>query len=288
MITLRPRLIAGAMLAVLSLALSACLLTPGRFTSTLDLRRDGRFAFTYSGEIHMLALTKLAQMGQMARKPSVFEPETCTNDEGRDRRCTAEELAEQKERFEASTKERSTKNRQEAEQMKALLGGIDPANPQAAEEMAARLRRQAGWKSVVYKGDGLFMVDYAIAGRLDHDFVFPTVERLPMANAFVQLSRRSDGTVRIDAPGYSAQSGAGNPMGMAMGQMATAMGGKKTGADVGNPFGPLEGSFTVTTDGAVLANNTDEGPQVDAAGQKLNWAVNTRNAAPTALIRLGN
>jgi len=281
---------AAALLTILAMALSACLLTPGRFTSSLDLRRDGSFRFAYQGEIHMLALSKLAQMGS---KPKVFEPDTCYNDEAKERPCTAEELADQKQAFEERLKQSGPKDKAEAEQMKALLGGIDPSNPQAAEEMAARLRRQAGWKSVVYQGDGLFVVDYAIAGRLDHDFVFPTVERLPLANAFVQLSRRNDGTVRIDAPGYSGQSGAGNPMGMALAGMAGAMAkaGKagKDGGDLpGNPFGPFEGTFTLTTDGVIVANNTDEGPKPVAGGQQLDWTVNIRNAAPTALVRLGS
>jgi hypothetical protein len=49
----------------------------------------------------------------------------------------------------------------------------------------------------------------------------------------------------------------------------------------------MDGQFTLRTDGAILANNTDEGPQADPAGQKLDWAVNLRTpAAPTALIRL--
>jgi len=57
----------------------------------------------------------------------------------------------------------------------------------------------------------------------------------------------------------------------------------------GAPPSPAEGTFTLTTDGAVLANNTDEGPQPDAAGQKLTWTVNPRSVgAPTALIRLAN
>lgn len=284
----RKRMAIGAVVVGLALALSACLLTPGRFTASLDLRRDGQFRFAYAGEIHMLALSQLAKMG---RSNATFEPETCTNDEDKERPCTAEELAAQKQAFEERTKSQLSKSQKESDQMKALLGGIDPSNPQAAEEMAARLRRQAGWKSVVYKGDGLFVVDYAIAGRLDHDFVFPTIERLPMANAFVQLSRRNDGTVRVDAPGFSAQSGAGNPMGMAMAEMAGAM--AKAGSSAGqgdaagNPFGPFDGTFTLTTDGAIIANNTDEGPKAVPGGQKLDWAVNVRNAAPTALVRLG-
>jgi hypothetical protein len=76
---------------------------------------------------------------------------------------------------------------------KLMLGGMGPSSPHAAEEFAQRLRRQAGWKRVDYKGDGLFEVDFAIEGRLDHDFTFPTIERFPMANQFVQVALRSDG-----------------------------------------------------------------------------------------------
>ena len=67
------RTIAAAALLTLGLALSACLLTPGRFTSALDLRKDGRFTFTYTGEIHEHALSKLAQMGDK----KTFEPDKC-------------------------------------------------------------------------------------------------------------------------------------------------------------------------------------------------------------------
>ena len=278
------RIVAAGVVAALALMLSACLLTPGKFTSTLDLRRDGRFAFTYTGEIRMLALGKLAQMADRdkgAKAEMVEAP--CYGKTMTQRPCTAAELAEQKQAWDQQQKSAAARKARESEQMKALLGGIDPSSPQAAEELAARLRRQAGWRSVVYKGDGLFVVDFAIAGRLDHDFAFPTVERLAMANAFVQLTRRSDGTVRIDAPGFGAGSGAGNPLAA---MMAGAMG---TEGKDGSPALPqFDGTFTVTTDGAVLANNTDEGPQTDPAGQRLGWVVNARQtAAPTALIRLG-
>ncbi|HMO71129.1 MAG TPA: hypothetical protein PKC84_05710, partial [Paracoccaceae bacterium] len=49
----------------------------------------------------------------------------------------------------------------------------------------------------------------------------------------------------------------------------------------------IEGTFTLRTDGAVMANNTEEGPQPDAAGQVLSWTVSPRSAAaPMALVRL--
>lgn len=276
------RALAALIVVAGAFALSACLLTPGRFASALDLRRDGRFSFTYTGEIRMLALSKLAEKDAAAK--AEFEATPCHDDELKDRPCTADELAEQKRTWAEEQKRSAERKAREAEQMKAFLGGIDPSSPQAAEELAARLRRQAGWKSVVYKGDGLFVVDFALAGRLDHDFTFPTIERFPMANAFVQLSRRADGTVRIDAPGYAASSGAGNPFAAMMSGLGSEGGAKDA------PAGPLpfEGTFTVTTDAPILANNTDEGPRPDPAGQRLAWVVNARSpAAPTALVRLG-
>jgi hypothetical protein len=272
---------AGFALALLALLLSACLLAPGRFASTLDLRRDGSFAFTYRGEIHMLALSKLA--GELGAEDGKFTPDKCLKPGSTDERpCTAKEIATQKQSWEADRARSADKRRQDAEGMKAMLGGIDPSSPRAAEELAQRLRRQAGWKRVDYKGDGLFDVDFAISGRLDHDFVFPTIERFPAATAFVQLARRADGTVRIDAPGF-APATSGDPFrGFVQG-----IGGLTPGAESRLPLPMLDGRFTLRTDGTILANNTDEGPQPDAAGQRLEWAVNPRTAsAPTALVRL--
>ena len=280
------RTIAAAALLTLGLALSACLLTPGRFTSALDLRKDGRFTFTYTGEIHVLALSKLAQMGDK----KTFEPDKCYDDDMKERTCTADELAEQKKSWDEEQKANAEKNKKDAEGMKAMLGGLDPSDPKAAEELAERLRRQVGWKSVVYKGDGLYLVDFALSGRLDHDFAFPTIERFPMSNPFVQLTRRADGTVRMDAtgfgPGSGGMGGGGNPFAAMMGgAMASGPDGKPDPAQAPQ----YDGTFTLTTDGTVLANNTDEGPKSDPAGQKLLWMVNPRiPAAPTALVKLAN
>jgi len=279
------RLASGAIVATLALALSACLLTPGKFTSALDLRKDGRFTFSYNGEIHMLALSKLAEKGAKAEE---FTPSACHNDDMNDRPCTRAEIAEQKQAWDEEQKASAERKAREAAQMKQFLGGIDPSSPQAAEELAARLRRQAGWKSVVYKGDGLFLVDYAITGRLDHDFAFPTIERFPLANAFVQLSVHADGSVRVDAPGYGAGSGGGNTFTALMGMGAMAGMSGNDSKDVPSPP-TFDGKFALTTDGQILANNTDEGPRADPAGQRLDWTVNPRNqAAPTALVKMGS
>lgn len=272
-----------ALAAVLSLALTACLLSPGKFVSSLDLRKDGRFSFTYKGQISMLGLSKLAEMDR--KDKGAFEASACHKDDGEtERACSASEIAEQKTQWEDEQKAAADKVKRDAEMAKTLFGGIDPTSPRAAEEMAERLRKQAGWKSVIYKGNGLYEVDFAIAGRIDHDFMFPTIERFPTANAFVLLNRRADGSVRIDAPAFTPNAGGGSGMG-SLAAMA-AMDKSKDGKEL--PVPELDGAFTITTDGVILANNTDDGPKAGTAGQILSWTISPRSgAAPTALVKLG-
>ncbi len=270
-------------LAGCTLLLSACLLSPGKFTAALDLRKDGMFTYRYDGEIVMLGLSRLAQAGHSAG--AAFKPEPChaDDDPAKPRPCNSTEIDDQKRQWATAREARVARDKQQGEQAKALLGGIDPTDPKAAEELAERLRKQAGWRSVVYKGDGVYLVSFALSGRLTHDFAFPTIERFPMANAFVTISRRADGSVRIDAPAF----GGGGAMGqaLAMGAMQ-GMGGAKDGAKPAN-FPVPDGRFTITTDAPVLANNTDDGPRPDPVGQRLEWLVNAQApAAPMALLRL--
>lgn len=275
-----PARLAPVLALILGL-LAGCMLTPGRFVSDLDVRRDGHFTFTYRGEIHLMALSKLMDMDRAAQQEFAAKP-CFTTEGGVERDCTAAELAEQRRVWQEDQDHAAASRRKNADQMKAMLGGIDPADPRAAEEFAQRLRRQAGWKRVAYKGDGLFDVEFAITGTLTHDFRFPSIERFPVDNAFVQVSLRADNTVRIDAPGFGPAAG-GEPMRNLM-QMA-AMGAPANNATPRLP--QIDGTFTVRTDAVVIANNTDEGPRPDSAGHVLSWSVTPRSpAAPMALIRL--
>jgi hypothetical protein len=315
--TNRPRrFAAAAFVAGLAVLLTGCLLAPGKFSASLVLRKGGGFTYKYDGEIHLLALSKLAQMGQAAESDAYVE-ETCYDDETfEERDCTDAEKAEHRQAWDDGAAARKAKKEQDAAAMRAMLGGIDPADPAAAEELAARLRRQVGWTRVDYKGDGLFDVSFSLTGKLDHDFLFPTFEGFPMANFFVTASRRVGGAVRVDAPGFGPQTG-GNPFQSMM--MAGMMGGAAGAADaaaaeaVANaeaagdaveaasdaatedtgmaetmPNLPtVDGVFTITTDGEILANNTDEGATSGANGKTLVWTINVRTKqAPTALIKI--
>lgn len=265
---------------MLCLIVTGCFLLPGKFTSELTVMRDGTFAFSYQGDIHVLALSKMAQ-NQLSEEAK-FEPQPCSNDAtGDERTCTADELAGQRADWESTQEAGKAKKKQDAEMARQLLGGIDPADPRAAEELAERMRKLAGWKSVQYAGDGKYVVDFAISGRLDHDFSFPSLERMPVITPFVAIYRRADGSVRIDAPAFAASANGGP-----MGAMMQGMGAEKA-APQGMP--ELDGTFTIVTDGEILANNTDDGAQAATAGlRRLTWKVTPRTAtAPTALIKLG-
>src|SRR5215210_6928435 len=278
-LTKRAGMICAALLCLLA---AGCFLLPGKFASELTVRRDGTFAFSYQGDIHVLALSKMAQdeMGGDAK----FEPQTCYDDQsGEERECSADELSVQRSDWESAQEASKAKKKQDAEMARQMLGGIDPSDPRAAEELAERMRKQAGWRSVQYAGDGKYVVDFAIAGRLDHDFSFPSLERIPAVTPFVAIYRRADGSVRIDAPAFSLAAN-GGPMGTML---------KGMGADNAAPKGTpqLDGTFAIVTDGEILANNTEDGPQPGpgaAGSRRLVWKVNPRTAAaPTALIKLG-
>lgn len=286
----------AALAAAAALALSACIVSPGAFRASLDLRKEGEFTFAYTGEIYLLALSQLADMAKDAEgSDDEFTQQPCYDDEEfEERTCTEEEVAEQKRVWEESAASRAKEKERDAEMMKAMLGGIDPADPEAAEELAERLRRQEGWKRVDYRGNGLFDVEFELAGGMGHDFAFPTLERFPMSNGFVIATLRQGKTVRIEAPGFATQ-GSGNPFQGMMSGMAGMFGAvaaaqaddEAEGAAAKVP--QMAGTFRVITDGQILANNTDEGPKADPAGQVLEWEINKRTqAAPMALIKLGS
>lgn len=263
--------------------LSGCFLQPGTFAATMDVRRDGRFAFTYEGEIVMAGLEKLSEMAEQADSGATAKP--CVDDETMAARdCTPEELAQREER-EAG----------EREMVRSMLGGMNPSDPDSAAALASSLDRQAGWNSVVYREDGVFQVSFAITSRLGHDFDFPTIEGLPFPSSFVQARLRDGQRVRIEAPGFAAPGG-GNPFAAMMRGMAGAFARgeeatdeKGAGAARQPPLRPIEGTFRLTTDATILANNTNEGPRDSAGGQTLVWNITPgTTAAPMALLQLAN
>lgn len=272
--------------AGLALLLAGCLLLPGKFASDVDVRKDGTFTFNYKGELYFMPLAdpKAGEEAESAVSADSGEPEPCIDEETiEERPCTKEELAKQKADKADKAKAAAEKKEQDAAMARAMLGGIDPNDPKAADALAERLLRQPGWKSVVYKGNGVFDVEYTLNARLDHDFVFPTIEKMSGVAPFVTIVRRNDGTVRVEAPGFSSGP-ASSPMAAFMQAMSQGTGPKpKVEGKLPTP----EGTFAIITDAEILANDTDEGPKPDAAGKRLAWKIDAQTqAAPTALLKL--
>lgn len=289
------RKLVGAGLAVLlSMALAACLVLPGKFAETLDLRKDGHFSYSYKGEIFVLGLSKLMDLAKLGASGDVpeFTAEPCFGlKSGKERPCTKAEVAEQKQNWDDAQKAAAAAKQKSDTAMQAMMGGIDPNDPRAGEELAERLRKQAGWNKVIYKGDGVYEVEFAVSGQLAYDFSFPTLERMPVVIPFLTINRRADGSVRVSSPIMEQQAG-GGAQAMGMGGFAAAMEADKGQSvdAVGRApnFPQLDGTLTLTTDGTILANNTEDGPKADPAGQRLTWKLNVRNpAAPMALVQLG-
>lgn len=267
---------------VLPLLLAACFFIPGKFTSSMDVAKDGKFSFAYKGEIVAISSDK-ATAGLGDKVDETFEA-SCTTDEDEARDCTAKEMAEQRKEWDAGAADRAKAKADEAkekgEAMIAMMG-FNPKDPKTIDAFTAKLMKQKGWRSVVHKGDGVFEVDYAISGTLDRDFVFPLIPDVALSPPMVIARVRNDNSVAIEAPGFGNKDMDGKSMMMA---------GAPGGLGKGTQGGP-DGSFTLSTNGEILTNNTDNGPSADAAKagwRSMTWAVNPQSKkAPEALIRFG-
>lgn len=269
---------ARRLIAVLlaSLLLTGCLVTPGKFTSELAIDKKGRFDFTYQGEISILGFSKLLDMA--AASETENDNDLCFDEDYADRPCSEQEIAERK-------AEKVRENAEQAEMLKALLGGIDPSSPQAIETFIERVSRQKGWNSIVHKEDGVFDVDFSISGQADQGFTFPLMEKLQGVTPFVTIVARKDGKVRIEAPGFAKSDEAGGFTGSL--SMLASLGMAGNSSDVPPQLTLPNGTFTVRTAGSILTNNTDEGPAIENGESVLRWDVTTATSqAPETLIGL--
>jgi hypothetical protein len=242
------------------LLLTGCLWGPGNFTSDLTLRKDGSFVLDYRGEM------VLQLPADQNAEPWTDAKAKCQQGD-KARPCTKADIAEQKAAYE--------KKRSEAEQMAKLFGlpGLDDASNRA---FAAKLLKYAGWRSVTYRGNGVFDVDYHFAGSARQDFLFPALPDNDLLVPFIALRRRADGSVLVTAP---ALVGGAGPMAGRMGGLPP-----NTKTDM---VSHAQGRLTVITDGDVLTNNSEDGAAPHPTGRQVHWDVNSSSTkVPETLIRL--
>jgi hypothetical protein len=243
------------------LLLTGCLWGPGKFGSDLALRKDGGFVLDYRGEI------VIETADEMSKPPWQASMAKCVSDEGKERPCSPSEIAEQKEAYDK-------KREEDAQTAKAF--GLPGTDDESNRAFAAKLMKYAGWRSVAYRGKGVFDVDYHLEGRLTQDFVFPLMPDNNLVIPFIALRRRADGAVLVTAPALTG--------GMNMfGSVAQQMGGDAKSA----PPSRAQGRFTIHTDGQIATNNSEDGAAADPLGQQVHWDIAPgTDKVPEALIRL--
>jgi hypothetical protein len=273
--------------AAVPLLLTGCLWGPGKFASDLTLKKDGSFVLDYKGEIVLQtppdAQAKVEPWSKdkaRCRKDGTVEQQpwtTVDEDDGNPvRPCTPTELAKAKTDYEKQSAERVKSKREESEQIAKMFGlpGLDEESNRA---FAAKLGKYAGYRSVIYRGKGVYDVDYHFEGRATQDFLFPALPDNDLIIPFIALRRRADGSVLVTAPAFTGGAG---PLGARAG--AAAAGQMKDG-----PVSKAQGRFTIITNGEVLTNNSEDGTAAHALGKQVHWDVGSgSNKIPEALIRL--
>ena len=272
-------------LAAAPLLLTGCLWGPGKFASDLTVRKDNSFVLNYRGEI-VIQLPPDTDTKPEPWKPSMArchkdgEPEivaadSTTDDEGI-RPCTAVETAKLKAQYEKESADKVAAKRKDNEEMAKAFGlpGLDDASNRA---FAAKLMKYAGWRSVTYRGKGVFDVDYHFEGRATQDFLFPALPDNDLIIPFIAIRRRSDGSVLVTAP---ALTGGAGPLAARAGSAASS---KMSDG----PQSRAEGRFTVITNGEILTNNSEDGAAPHAVGRQVHWDVGPGSSKiPETLIRL--
>lgn len=220
-----------------ALALPSCLLTPGKFTSDLTISADRNFSFTYAGEV--IAVDPSSGMKGLS------DGETPAADATDEEKKAA---ADKKVEVAKASAELETKRR----------------------AMAEALAKEDGYRSVRYQGNGKYLIDYAITGRLDHSFLFPFNSDAEVAIPFIALEVRKDGAVRIKAPAFGKSA---KPGGMDL--------------PMGDSTSLAEGVFTVTTDAEIVMHNNEDGVKAAGGKKALVWHVTPLSKdAPVAVLRL--
>lgn len=223
--------------------LASCVITPGKFVSTLRIDADRSFAFTYVGEVFAIdvgnAITEGMAEGMsddMADDPdgdgAVFEP-----------------IAQEQDEDGAAAKKAETEAKNRA--------------------IAEALAKEAGYRKAEYVGDGKFMIDYAIEGRLTHNFIYPFNSDAEVMFPFIAVELRKGGTVRMTAPAFADRSDSGPPA-------------------QSDAAAKLDGSFTLSTNAEIVSQNSEDGASTEGSRKTITWrATPLTKAAPMAVLRLG-
>jgi hypothetical protein len=235
-----------AFAAAAALVLSSCILSPGKFVSTLHIAKDRSFTFTYVGEVILLDPASAMQQGvQEGLNSAAPSGEDGMGEEG---------------------------------DISDNVAAAEPAPPAPAAETAQQiaegkaiaeaLSKEVGYRSVEYLGKNKFRVDYVMTGRLDRSFAYPINLDAKSVIPWIAVEVRKDRTARV--------------MAIAFGDMDNGMGGA---GKPPSEEKERSGTFTFTTDAELVMQNNEEG-MAPGPGKKVVWKVTpTSKTVPTAVVR---
>jgi hypothetical protein len=236
-----------AFVAAAALTLSSCILSPGKFVSTLHIAKDRSFTFTYVGEVILLDPAAAMQQGMQDGLASAAP----SSDEG------------------AEGEDDMTANSADSAPPAPAAPAPETAQQVAeAKAVAEALSKEVGYRSVQYLGRNKFRVDYSMTGKLDRSFVYPVNMDAKSIIPWIAVEVRKDRTARL--------------MAMAFGEQSTDMGG--AGKPDSSPK-ERDGTFTFTTDAELVMQNNEEG-MAPGPGKKVVWRITpTSKTVPTAVVR---
>lgn len=206
---------------------------------------------------------------------------------GEERECSADEVQQQKAEWDIQQAEKKKRDDQSKKMAEMLMGGVDPENPETIKRFTRELERLSAWNKVEHVGNGVFMIDYSTSGRLADDYAFPVIPRYAVGEPMIHVTRWDNGRARVEAPAFRTDPETSLTALMGIGSMASGMFGGAAADKAPYSAVTIKGTFTLTTDAPILANNSENGPEKSDMMQILRWDIGpAAYGPPMALLGL--
>lgn len=247
-----------ALALVAPLVLVGCAFSPGKFVSSLTILADRSFTFSYQGEVIAVDIA-----GEMAKgMGDAFKGDGKSGDEAPGNSMSFEKTSWQDDAAGSDVLDNATDGMTDAD------AAAEKAKKEAKfKAIGEALTKEAGYRSVTYKGNGVFVVDYQISGKLTHAFMWPFNVDAEVIFPFVVLELRGKDMVRVKAPAF------GDNDSPAKGKM--------------DDKSKLDGTFTLITDGEIVSQNNEDGATSASGRKSVTWkATPLSKDAPMAVVKV--
>lgn len=248
------------------LLLPGCLVTPGAFESSLDIRADRSFSFAYKGQVIASDMEGSAGLETLDGAEDPLGGPMPDGEQSAYSTALLWEWTEQGKQAGPDARSPAPEERFDGED------GARADDDARMQAIAAALLKEKGFRAARYMGRRMFEIDYAIDGALTHAFLFPFNIDARIVLPFVAVEMRGPDRVRVKAPGYANSEDKGRALMGAGPDEAAAK--------------ALNGTFTLTTDATIVSQNQEEGATDGPRGKQLRWTVTSLTSeAPMAVLQ---